>query len=215
MKRLGLIITFLLLQVAQALAITITDVKVSVTSDSAATAREKALEKAHGLAFQKLLKEHFPESSRPLPPQTLLMNMVTNFSIDREKTTPQSYTASLTFQFDEAQVRNWLQQDTSPKDKSQPSSDPFKKDKPPLKIAISYATFPEWQQIKKSLEHLPGVQKINVVTLSSKKAEVEVTYGGDITQLQHHLRQQELTLIPQGQEWTLSSSPSLPLSKAY
>ena len=42
---------------------TVTNVKVSVTDSSPATAREKALDQAHQLAFQKLVEENFAESA--------------------------------------------------------------------------------------------------------------------------------------------------------
>lgn len=93
---------------AKAHVITVADVKVSVTADSAAVARDKALDQAHALAFQKLLKENFPEESKNPPSTDVIMNMVTDFSIDREKTTPKSYTASFTFQFDASQLLGWV-----------------------------------------------------------------------------------------------------------
>ena len=99
---------------------TVTNVKVSVTDSSPATAREKALDQAHQLAFQKLVEENFPESAGLLPPSDALMSMVTDFSIDREKTSPKSYTASLTFQFDGPQVHAWLHQ--APLSSATPSS---------------------------------------------------------------------------------------------
>jgi hypothetical protein len=203
MKQLWFLPLCLLLQNESLLSLTVTDVKVSVTSDSAASAREKALADAHGLAFQQLLKEHFPESSPSLPPQDTLMNMVSDFSINKEKTTPQSYTASLTFQFDEPQVQAWLHQ------AQPPSSSPMAFTPSPtgdlLKITAAYDTLAQWHHIKKTLEGVDEVQKLRLISLSPTKAEMEVAYTGEKSQLQQRLRDKKLSLEPQGQGWEISA----------
>lgn len=203
MKHLWFLIIALLSQKTLAMALTVADVKVSVTADSAAAARDQALTKAHTLAFQKLVRENFPDSSPPSPPEDVLIDMVTNFSIDREKTTPQSYVASLTFHFDESQVQAWLRQDLA---SSEPSAPSFKKEGDSLKITASYSTLADWQHIKQTLERLPGVDKVNVVTLSPQSAVLEVAYTGELPQLQQRLYQDDLTLSPQGQDWEISSN---------
>lgn len=202
MKHLCFLVIFLLVQETLAIALTVADVKVSVTADSAAAAREQALTKAHTLAFQKLLKESFPESSPPAPPEDVLIDMVTNFSIDREKTTPQSYAASLTFQFDESRIQDWLRQDLA---SSEPAAPSFTKKETLIKITASYSTFADWQHIKKTLEHLPGIEKVKIITLSPQNAALEIAYTGEMPQLQQRLSQKELTLSPRGQDWEISS----------
>ena len=180
---------------------TVTNVKVSVTDSSPATAREKALDQAHQLAFQKLVEENFPESAGLLPPSDALMSMVTDFSIDREKTSPKSYTASLTFQFDGPQVHAWLHQ--APLSSATPSSSQEPQGEP-LKIVGSDPAFPEWHHIKKTLETQPGVVKIEALSLSPQEAILEVLYGGGVEKLQQTLLQQGLALSSQAGEWHLS-----------
>lgn len=212
MKHLWFLFIALLFQQTLVLALTVADVKVSVTANSAAAARDQALTKAHTLAFEKLLKEYFSESSPPLPPEDVLIDMVTNFSIDREKTTPQSYAASLTFQFDESRVQAWLRQDlASSSDSSAPL---FTKDETLVKITASYATLADWHHIKQTLERLPAVGKVNIISLSPQSAALEIAYGGEMSQLQQRLSQEDLTLIPQGQDWEISSNALPPRSQA-
>jgi len=206
MKRLWFLGVILLFQETLALALTVTDVKVSVTANSAAAARDQALTKAHTLAFQKLLKEYFPESSSLSPPEDTLVDMVTNFSIDREKTTPQSYAASLTFHFDESHVREWIQQDLA----SSPSSAiPLKTEEAIIKATADYATFADWQHIKKTLEYSSGVEKVKTVSLSPQSADIEIAYRGDIPALQRNLGEEGLILTSQGQDWKISSTPPI------
>ncbi|OJW54067.1 MAG: hypothetical protein BGO67_08370 [Alphaproteobacteria bacterium 41-28] len=209
MKYLWVFVALQFIDYAKAEVITVTNVKVSVTDDSSATAREKALERAHDLAFQKLLNESFPEKASPLPPHDRVMNMVTDFSIDREKTTPTSYTASLTFQFDGSQVQTWLQQkgQTSPKEafSVEQSSARGK----PLKMYISYTSLIQWQDVKKVLETFPGVQKFTVLAFSLQNARVEVAYCGSLEKLQQHLLQKGYLLSPQEEGWIISSNGPL------
>lgn len=218
MKYLWLLTALWLFQETKVTALTIADVRVSITSDSAAAAREEALRKAHEVAFQKLVKEYFPESSCPCPcpppPQDALENMVTTFSIDKEKTSPKGYTAALTFQFDESQVQTWLQQTKSSVDLTKFSSQPFKKEGIILKATVAFNSFSQWQHIKKILETSQGIQKVKINTLSCKNAAIDLTYGGDIAHLQDHLSQHKLFLTPQGEEWELSLTTTSPLSKA-
>jgi hypothetical protein len=193
---------------AHAHVITVTGIKVTVTADSAAAAREKALDQAHELALQKVLSENFPESSQGLPPHDTIVNMVNDFSIEREKTTPKSYTASLTFQFDSAQIESWLHKGNSSNPTvSESSSPPIGENS--LKILASYSTLPEWLHIKKTLETAPGAEKVNVLSLSPQSATIQLSYRGQTEKLQQHLLQQDLLLSPQEGSWLISSnSPS-------
>lgn len=199
MKYVWYFIPLLFCQLSSSNALTVPSVKVSVTAESAAAAREKALAEAHTLAFSKLMKEMYSEESPALPPQDTLMNMVITFSIDREKTTPNSYTALMTFQFDEPKVQEWLEQRASSSAQKGPS---LNKEESSLKITALYTTQQEWQTIKKALEN--KANRINVIALSPKKAELDITYGGGVLLLQQYLQQKGLDLTLQGEQWEVS-----------
>jgi len=206
MKYLLVLTAFFFTSNAKAHEIIVKDVKVSVTADSAATAREQALEQAHGLAFKKLLTENFPEKSGPPPSHDAILNMVTGFSIDREKTTPKSYTASLSFEFDGPSVHAWVQNRGQPSVPKEQAFSPAAIQGKTLKIVASYATLPDWQVIKKTLENFSGIQKINILALSPQNASMEIVYGGDIEKLQQHLLHKGLLLSSQGDTWVISSN---------
>ena len=194
--------------------VTVGNVQVSATAASIAEAREQALDKGHQLAYQKLLEENFPESHRPTPPHDTLMDMVTNFSIDREKTSSdnKTYTASLTFKFDSERTHEWLQQETiSAASSSRPSLAPSVstlRKGPPLKVTIFYGSHPEWRQIKRALEESPEGQSVKVIHLSSKTAHVELPYGGDGIQLQQRLKTRGITLVLREGVWTIPLADS-------
>jgi len=204
MKYLWLLVVFLFIPEANAQSMIISDVKVSITADSSATAREQALVQAHTLAFQKLLKENFPEKLDSLPSPDTLMDMVSDFSIDREKTTAKSYTASLTFQFDGSKVHTWLQQ-SDPREVSQSS---LEQDKQLLKIRASYSSLPQWNQIKQALESFPGIEKLTVKALSPQNADLEIVYRGDTNHIQEHLHQKGLTFSLNSDFWLVSLNES-------
>lgn len=204
MKYLWLLIGFFCTEGVMAQVLTVTDVKVSIAADSAASARDQAIDKAHDLAFQKLLKENFPERSAPLPPHDVVTNMVTNFSIDREKTTSTSYTASFTFHFDGPQVHAWGQRQETPSNKETLLTSHPSKEEKTLKMTASYSTLSEWQTVKKTLESVPGIQKVSVLTVSPQNAHLQVIYGGDIEKLKLSLLQKGWLLSPQQDSWALS-----------
>lgn len=207
MKYFWIMVVFFLIQEVRAQTITVGNVKVSVKADSAASAREQALEQAHQIAFQKLLNEHFPERANAPPSPEVMANMVNDFSIDREKATPTSYTASLTFQFDEPQVIAWTQQNQHVLPDSGTFSllnDSYESNKP-LKIMATYATQSEWQHIRKTLETLPGIQNLSLSTLSPKNANLEIMYRGSTDKLEQNLSQKGILLSQQNGNWIVTS----------
>ncbi len=205
MKYIWVFIAFLLIENARAQILIVTNVKVSVTADSAATAREKALDQAHDLAFQKLLTESFSEKTAPFPPHDTVMNMVRDFSIDREKTTPTSYTASLTFEFDGSQVQNWLQRQDQSSNQEAFSGSLTAGKGTSLKMKASYTSLSEWQNIKKVLENFPGIRKVTILAFSSQNANIEIIHGWNMEKLQQRFLQKGLLLSPEEGSWVISS----------
>jgi len=197
---------FLFFYEAKAQTLTVRDVKISVKAESAASAREQALDQAHRLAFQKLLQENFPEHPFPVPPHEVLNTMVNDFSIEREKSTPTSYTASLTFQFDEPQVMAWIQQPQQNGEKKlagRGESQPAGKGTP-IKILASYNTHREWLYLKKTLEKCVGVRNFSIFSLSPKNAKFEIYYHGALDQLEQALLQKNILLSQQKEYWMVA-----------
>jgi hypothetical protein len=207
MKLYGLLVGLFLAQAADARTISVENIKVSVNADSAGVAREQALEQAHQLAFQKFVEQVLPDATVPLPPADILQDMVSDFSIDREKTTATSYAASLTFQFDEPRLAAWLQQFQS----TQPQIAAFSQPKGQLlNIRIQYASHKEWQHIKRAFSGLPGMQAFDVSSLSPQGATIDVTYEGTSDQLAGGLRREGISLSQQNEGWVASLDGGLP-----
>lgn len=190
--------------IVQAQAITVSGIQVSATADSSAVARDKALDQAHDLAFERLMAQNFPEISAPLPPHDKIVDMVSNFSIDREKTTGKSYAAYLTFQFDGTQVQDWvLNKSLSPEQASKIGVANSGRGGD-FKIKVYYDSLEEWRQIKKEAAGAFGVQKVTILSLSPQSAMLEVKYAEDIQKLQKYFNDKGWFLIFQEEGWSLS-----------
>lgn len=195
--------------VSSAKAEIVSDVQVSVTSESPGAAREQAISEAHTIAFQKLLENKLPEETLPLPSSDALLNMVKKFSIEREKTTSNSYSALMTFDFDDSKVQSWLDQSSSPTEELSAEVDPPRhydlNKTQTLTVQSSFDSLAKWQKIKNGLESSPEVRTFTINSLSPQEAIVEVHVDGDISDLQRVLQQKGLMLTQQDNYWQLSS----------
>ena len=89
------------------------DVRVDVTAKTAAAARKIALEQGHRQAFDRLLSRLVPNRERDRVPQlaaAAIAELIRDFGIDEEKTSPVRYLASLRVRFKRAAVRRLLRQ---------------------------------------------------------------------------------------------------------
>ncbi|MBA3813035.1 MAG: hypothetical protein H0X26_00860 [Alphaproteobacteria bacterium] len=210
MKCFGIMSAYFLMLAAtvppvNAQTLTVGNVRVSVKADSAASAQAQALDQAPQLAFQKLVAENFPQSAGGLPSSEVLRDMVDDFSVDREKTTPTSYAASLTFQFNERLVQSWLHRGPQGSASATFGRQPYEECNS-LNVTATYATHGEWQHIRKTVENFPDVQSLSVFTLSPKNANVKITYRGAIDKLKQGFLQNGILLTQQEDGWMVSSS---------
>jgi len=89
------------------------DVAVDATAQTAAAARERALQEGQRQAFERLLQRLTPAAERARLPRltdTAIADLVRDFEISGEKTSPVRYIANLTVRFKPADVRNILRQ---------------------------------------------------------------------------------------------------------
>ena len=105
------LITFLSAQLMADPAYTVENVKVSATANSAGEARDQAIQQGYTEAYHKLMSQH-EQAGMPtrtdLPNAQDLMDMVSDFSVNREKNTANSYSALMTFQFQPEKVKGWI-----------------------------------------------------------------------------------------------------------
>lgn len=90
---------------------TVFNIAVDATADDAASAREAAMAQGHEAAFQVLLARLVPAEELPsLEPLEVekIVELVQDFSVADERTSPVRYLAELTFRFNPEAVRNHL-----------------------------------------------------------------------------------------------------------
>ena len=102
---------------AQGDLFTVYDIPVDATAEDAASARVAALEDGHRVAMNELLERIVPETSRLSLPEFTpeeIAQLVQDFSVADERTSPVRYLAKLTFRFNAEAVRQFLGQRDAP-----------------------------------------------------------------------------------------------------
>ncbi len=72
-----------------------------------------------------------------------------------------------------------------------------------VNIAVPFATLQEWNQLRAQLARTPGVNGVDVSSLSSNSALVRLTYAHGFENLQAALSQNRLNLVLVGGTWVL------------
>lgn len=92
-------------------AFTVAGVKVDVTADSAATAREQAFAQAQQQAFRELANRLLPEgeaATLQIPDTATISTLINDFEITEERLSTVQYVGTYTFRFNEKAVRNFF-----------------------------------------------------------------------------------------------------------
>lgn len=78
-------------------------------------------------------------------------------------------------------------------------------------VTVPIETYRGWLDLKKKLASVTMVREARLLALSSRSAELDLTFLGDITQLQTALAQRGLTLLQEGADYALmAGAPALP-----
>src|SRR5690606_17539427 len=72
-----------------------------------------------------------------------------------------------------------------------------------MNVAVPIADLSTWVQIKRELEGLAEVKSVAVGSFSTEKADIILTYVGDVASLQDALQRRGLDLALEGGEWRL------------
>lgn len=191
---------------AHAETLTVPNVRVSVTGVSAAAARDQAIADGHRIAFQRALKQVDTEGKPipPLPTDDEIMAMTKGFSVDKEKNTSTTYTALLSFQFDDGRLLRWVQ--NPPKQKADPTTqmaDATLQIEPNTSGAQTVVTFDvpltaldDLVVLENKLRSIPLVTDYKLDSFSRTMATIDLSFVGDMNQLQAALAQKAWTLNP-------------------
>jgi hypothetical protein len=107
-----IIVLYPLCAAAQLSAVyTVADVQVDETAESAAAARDIALQKGQALAYQRLMERIVPIADRAKVPKlqtAQLLQLVSGIEVGKEKTSSVRYLAQMTVRFSASEVRRYL-----------------------------------------------------------------------------------------------------------
>lgn len=201
------------------------NVRVDVTSDSAANARTKALETARMNAFNVMRDRLVPVMERgalPVINNSTVATMVDSFEINREKLSKNRYLASVNVVFNERAVQSYLGRHTNMALPDQYYGDDNNVDsayvpgqiQPQLGESDLYKQYQQQRQVTvnatpyKMQVNLNGIRQwvnlqkslqsvghVQIQSLNAKKAIVILSYDGDASMLQGALNMKGLQLF--------------------
>lgn len=191
---------FATISICHATLYIVDNVKVSATADSAAAAREKAIQQGYTEAYNMLMIRLGQEGAQTRPdapdPQDL-MNMVLDFSVDREKNTATSYSALMTFQFDSKKIDDWVSGlNLATSHNSGPSLAPSNSTGS-LTIFITVTDLRTLMNMTTSLLSIPGVKGAHVTQLTTRSALISVDTGLTSDELLKAANEKNLNIVIQ------------------
>ena len=74
-----------------------------------------------------------------------------------------------------------------------------------IQMAVAYSTLEEWDDMRRQILEIPGIDDVRIGTVSPNSADVSVRYPGGGTSLAAVLARQGVTLSGSGQAWSLRS----------
>jgi hypothetical protein len=75
-------------------------------------------------------------------------------------------------------------------------------------VIVPITSLGDWLAVRRRLEDVAVLQRIDLVLLSRDQARVNLYYGGTPHQLLVALEQADLNLVQQGTEWILGLTPA-------
>jgi hypothetical protein len=184
---------------------TVTDVNADVTADSAAHARDQALMQAERDAFTQLCTRMGAAEGAAKLDDNALAALVQSFEVQSEHVSPVRYIGVFTIRFKPLSVQKKIGKSAAPvpADAADASAAPAVviEGKPmpqgPLSdvlIGVQADSLASWMQIKRRLNAVPQVARINTLDLGRGLSHIDVAYSGSILDLQQALIAQGLVL---------------------
>lgn len=186
------LITFLSAQLMADPAYTVENVKVNVTANSAAEAREQAIQQGYSEAYHKLMSQ-LEQAGMPtradVPNAQDLMDMVSGFSVNREKYTTNSYSALMTFQFQPEKVKGWISGTQTNKNPSGATGD--------ITAFISLSDIHELNKKTQEILNISGVHRVELRQLTTRGALIVIHTGSTADELVNMAHQKNIHLVIQ------------------
>lgn len=175
---------------------TVADVSVDVTADTAAHARDKALMQAQRNAYSQLCTRlSRPDNSAKLNDDNIAP-LVKSFEVQSERVSAVRYIGVYTIRFNPVAVQKKMSLTALPD--AQPSTETkLVVPKGPasfLSVAVQANTLATWMQIKRRIESLPLVTKVDTLDVGRGLIHIDLSYLGSIDDLKNAAANKGLVL---------------------
>ena len=75
-----------------------------------------------------------------------------------------------------------------------------------MEMTVAFAGLQQWQDIRARLARVPGVQALEILSLSARSANVAFQFSGGADRLGQQLATQNLVMQSAGNRWILRSN---------
>lgn len=180
---------------------TVVDVNVDVTADTPAHARDRALEQAQRTAYGQLCARlGVPDDSAKLSNDEIAA-LVRSFEVQSEHLSPVRYVGVFTISFNQAAVKKKVPalpatMQTLPTPPQLGEAKLMQPAEPPPHIAVGIRTdsLPEWLNIKRRLNAVQRVVKLETTDIGRGLVRVNLTHTGTLDELKQSIAAQNLLL---------------------
>ena len=174
---------------------TVTDVKIDVTADSAAHARDQALMQAERKAYEQLCARLEADSDAKKLSDDDIAGLVASFEVQNERLSAVRYIGIFTIHFNPSAVQRTISVSYSP-----PAAAVEEPPPPPVSsfahvfVAVQADSLPIWAQLKRRLSTVSQVVRIDTLTLKRGLINIDLFYNGSIDDLKNAAADQGLII---------------------
>jgi hypothetical protein len=185
---------------------TIADMKVEATAPSPRAARDLAMLQGRPLAWTKLFRQVTVQAAWASEPQLTdgqIQGLILSVDLGNERRNTTRYLADVMYHFNPAAVRALLRKSNIA---FTATNEPSVDRRPPtthLLANVRFNNVADWTSLIAQLSVVDGVTEIVVSGLAHNEAQIDLSYIGELDQLQDALAQKNLVFGDRGGEYTL------------
>ncbi len=173
---------------------TVTDVKIDVTADSAAHARDQALTQAQRKAYEQLCARLEADGDAKKLSDDDIASLVQSFEVQNERLSAVRYIGIYTIHFNPSAVQRAISVSYEPPAAVEEPTPPPVSSSAHVFITVQADSLPIWTQIKRRLGAVPQVVKIDTLTLKRGLINIDLSFNGSMDDLKTAVADQGLVL---------------------
>ncbi len=185
---------------------TVADVNADVMADTAAHARDQALMQAERAAYGQLCgRLGVPDNSIKLTDDALAA-LVQSFEVQSERVSAVRYIGVFTIRFKPSAAQKKIGASVTGEEGKPLPSGPLSH----VTTAVQTDSLAAWAQIKKRLNAVPQVAKIDTLDLGRGVSHIDLSFAGSLDDLKQAVTVQGLVLRQSGSGWEITDGSMVP-----